>query len=103
VGGATTVRGFAEHRFAGDAALWGSTELRASLGHVYALVPIEVGGFGLADAGRVFVSGERSDVWHGAVGGGLWFAFLNRANTLVVTAARSRELTAIYIRAGFSY
>jgi surface antigen Omp85-like protein len=103
VGGATTVRGFAEHRFAGDAALWGSTELRASLGHVYALVPIEFGGFGLADAGRVFVSGERSDVWHGAVGGGLWFAFLNRANTLVVTAARSRELTAIYIRAGFSY
>lgn len=103
VGGATTVRGFAEHRFAGDAALWGNAELRASLGHASLLMPIEFGGLGLADAGRVFVSGERSDVWHGAVGGGLWFAFLSRANTLVVTAARSRERTGVYVRAGFSY
>lgn len=103
VGGATTVRGFTEHRFAGDAAAWGSAELRMSLAHIQVTMPIEVGGFGLADAGRVFLSGERSDVWHGTLGGGLWFAFLNRANTLVVTAARSRERTAIYIRAGFSY
>lgn len=103
VGGATTLRGFAEHRFAGDAAVWANAELRASLGHAYVLMPIEFGGLGLADAGRVFLSGEHSGVWHGAVGGGVWFAFLNRSNTLVVTAARSVERTAIYIRAGFSY
>ena len=103
VGGATTLRGFAEHRFAGDAALWANAELRASFGHAYVLMPVEFGAFGLADAGRVFLSGEQSDVWHGAVGGGLWFAFLNRTNTLVITAARSVERTAIYVRAGFTY
>ncbi len=103
VGGATTVRGYAEHRFAGDAALLGNVELRASVARFSALVPIEFGVFGLADAGRVFLSGETSDVWHGAAGGGLWFAFLNRGNTLTVAAARSPERTGYYVRAGFAY
>ena len=103
IGGATTVRGFPEHRFAGDAALYANAELRASLARFYFLLPIEFGGFGLADAGRVFLSGERSDVWHGAAGGGVWFAFLSRANTLVVAAARSAERTGFYVRAGFAY
>jgi len=103
IGGATTVRGYAEHRFAGDAALIGNVELRASLARFYALMPIEFGVFGLADAGRVFLSGETSEVWHGAAGGGLWFAFLNRVNTLTVAAARSPERTGIYVRVGFAY
>lgn len=103
VGGATTVRGFPDHRFAGDAALFGNAELRASLARFFFLLPIEFGGFGLADVGRVYLSGESSDVWHGAAGGGVWFAFLNRTNTLVVAAARSPEHTGIYVRAGFSY
>jgi hypothetical protein len=103
VGGATTVRGYAEHRFAADAALVANVELRASVGRFYALLPIEFGVFGLADAGRVYLSGETSDVWHGAAGGGLWFAFLNRVNTLTVAAARSPERTGFYVRAGFVY
>jgi hypothetical protein len=103
VGGGTTVRGYAEHRFAGDASLAGNVELRAHVGQFYAFLPIEFGVFGLADAGRVFRSGETSDVWHGAAGGGLWFAFLNRVNTLTVAAARSPESTGIYVRAGFGY
>ncbi len=103
VGGASTVRGLAEHRLAGDAALVGNVELRASVARFYALLPIEVGVFGLADAGRVFLSGETSDVWHGAAGGGLWFAFLNRTNTFTVAAAHSAERTGIYVRAGFAY
>jgi surface antigen Omp85-like protein len=103
VGGGTTVRGYAEHRFAGDASLAGNVELRARVGQFYAFLPIEFGVFGLADAGRVFRSGETSDVWHGAGGGGLWFALLSRVNTLTIAAARSPESTGIYVRAGFAY
>jgi hypothetical protein len=103
VGGANTVRGYAQDRFAGDAALVASAELRASVTHFYALMPIEFGVFGLADAGRVFLSGETSRVWHGAAGGGLWFAFLNRVNTLTLAVARSPEQTGVYVRAGFAY
>ena len=103
VGGGTTVRGYAEHRFAGDAALVGNAELRVSLARLTALLPIEFGVFGLADAGRVFLAGETSDVWHGAAGGGLWFAFLSRTNTLTIATARSPENTGLYVRAGFAY
>lgn len=103
VGGGTTVRGYAEHRFAGDAALLGNVELRMSLARFYALLPIEFGVFGLGDAGRVFLKGETSDVWHGVAGGGLWFAFLNRVNTLTIALARSPESTGLYVRAGFAY
>jgi len=38
IGGATTVRGFVEHRFAGDAALYGNAELRLSVAKFYLLV-----------------------------------------------------------------
>jgi len=47
VGGATTVRGFVEHRFSGDAALYGNVELRLSVAKFFFLVPGELGVFGL--------------------------------------------------------
>jgi len=103
VGGATTVRGFVEHRFAGDASVYGNVELRFSVAKFFFLVPTEVGLFGLGDAGRVFLSGETSDRWHAGAGGGLWLAFLNRANTVSVAAAHSVEGTRVYVRAGFPF
>jgi len=103
IGGATTVRGFVEHRFAGDAAVYGSAELRLSVAKFFFLLPGEVGVFGLGDAGRVYLSGEASDRWHAAAGGGVWLAFLNRANTLSVAAAHGDEGTRIYARAGFAF
>src|SRR5207245_2652103 len=51
IGGATTVRGFVEHRFVGDAAVYGNVELRLSLTRFFILLPGELGGFGLGDAG----------------------------------------------------
>jgi hypothetical protein len=42
----------------------------------FLLLPGDLGVFGLADAGRVYLSGESSDTWHSAFGGGLWFRFL---------------------------
>ncbi|PYP68135.1 MAG: hypothetical protein DMD36_13535 [Gemmatimonadetes bacterium] len=89
VGGATTVRGFAERRFAGDAALAGSAELRLSLFRLFALLPEQFGVFGLGDVGRVYLTGESSDRWHAGLGGGAWIAFLSPVNTLSVAAAAS--------------
>jgi len=103
VGGATTVRGFPEHRFAGDAALIGNAELRLSLFHFSLLAPDEFGVFGLGDVGRVYLSGERSDRWHAAAGGGIWVSFLHRTNTLSLAYAHSPESSGLYLRAGFLY
>jgi len=103
VGGATTVRGFVEHRFAGDAALYGNAELRLSVAKFFVLVPGELGVFGLGDAGRVYLSGETSDRWHAAAGGGVWLSFLSPANTVSVAAAHSVEGTRVYVRAGLAF
>ena len=70
VGGASTVRGLREQRFAGDGAVYGNAELRLRLGRFFVFLPGDYGVFGLADAGRVFLDGESSDVWHTGFGGG---------------------------------
>ena len=103
VGGAATVRGLREDRYAGDASAYGNAELRVRLGRFFALLPGDYGVFGLADVGRVFLEGESSDVWHTGVGGGFWFAFLEPANTITVALARGDGRTALYLRAGFAY
>ena len=103
IGGTTTVRGFREHRFAGDAAVYGNVELRFQLLQFHFLTPVDFGAFALADGGRVYVSGESSDRWHTATGGGIWFAFIKRTNTVSIAAAHSVERTGIYVRAGFAF
>jgi len=101
VGGGTTVRGYAEQRFAGRRGAYANVELRLLAGRVSLG---DVGVFGLADVGRVWVTGESSDRWHAAAGGGLWFAWRHRrANTLSIALARSPERTATYLRAGFMF
>jgi len=103
IGGESTVRGFREQRFAGDASLYGNAELRLFLSKFFVLLPGEFGIFGLGDVGRVYLDGETSDKWHSAFGGGIWFAYLNRQNTLSVAIADSDERTGVYVRAGFMF
>ena len=103
IGGHTTVRGFRSQRFGGDGSLYGNAELRLPLGRFLLLLPGEMGVFGLADVGRVYLKGETSDTWHTAFGGGLWFSFINRRNTLSIAVANSEQRTGLYFDAGFMF
>jgi surface antigen Omp85-like protein len=101
VGGETTVRGYAEQRFAGRSGAYANVELRLFVGRVS---PGDVGVFGLADAGRVWFPSQPSDTWHAAAGGGVWFAWRHRrADTISLAVATSPERTALYVRAGFMF
>jgi hypothetical protein len=101
VGGGSTIRGYAEQRFAGRRGAYGNAELRLLAGR---LSFGDLGILGLADAGRVWIPGESSHRWHAAAGGGLWLAWQHRRdNTLSIAAAASPERTAIYVRAGFLF
>jgi hypothetical protein len=103
VGGAGTVRGLREQRYAGDAAVYGNAELRLALGRVSLLLPTDVGVFGLVDGGRVFLEGESSSKVHTGVGGGLSMGFLSPANTVTFALVRGEDRTSFYLRAGFGY
>ncbi|MCZ6915258.1 MAG: BamA/TamA family outer membrane protein [Gemmatimonadetes bacterium] len=101
LGGAANLRGFNEQRFAGDALVHANAELRLFLTNFRLLLPVDLGVFGLADIGRVYLEGEDSDEWHMAAGGGVWFAFLDRNSTISVGLAQSVERLGLYISLGF--
>lgn len=101
LGDSHTVRLGRANRFGGDAAVWGNAELRLSLGGYHLVVPGQWGLFGLGDVGRVFLDGESSRTWHGAWGGGLWFAPISRRSTVSIAWAQSAERGRIYVQAGF--
>jgi hypothetical protein len=103
LGGAASLRGLRAQRYAGDASVYGSAELRFSLAKAFVLVPGELGIFGLADVGRVYLEGEASDRWHHGVGGGVFFASPNRRNSVSLALARSEKRTGVYLRAGLAF
>ena len=103
LGGSDNVRGLREQRFAGRSSLYGSAELRATLGRLSILFPTDFGVFGFGDLGRVFQDGLSSDLWHKSYGGGIWIAPALRATTFQVSMARSEQRTAIYFGLGFTF
>ena len=82
IGGRRSLRGYRFDRFAGDASAFGSAELRVPLDTVRIVLNGELGVFGLADAGRVWLDGASPGGWHSAAGGGVWFATMNTAVSL---------------------
>lgn len=102
-GSHATVRGLYAQRFIGDSALYGNAELRLRLSKIYLFLPGEMGIFGLSDVGRVFLSGEKSNKWHTAYGGGIWVSLLRRDYTFSLTVAQSEERMAIYLSGGFLF
>jgi hypothetical protein len=101
LGGSRTLRGFPSDRFAGDAVTYGSAELRQPLGTAKLLVRGQLGATVMADAGRVYDSGEDSNEWHSAVGAGLWFHFRVRSTPLGASATFALgEEPALYLKFG---
>jgi hypothetical protein len=103
LGGGGSIRGYSTGRFLGDASVFGQAEIRVPLGPVKLIVPGRIGVLGLADAGRVFLEGETSDVWHGAVGGGVWFEWLGGAKVFSLAVAQGSERTTLTFRTGLGF
>ncbi len=99
------LRGFRKNRFAGDASLYGNSELRLVLTKIELFVEGELGLFGTADAGRVFYDGDpaSADRWHTSIGGGFWLSFLQRRHTLSAAVVKGDDLTGVYLRGGFMF
>ncbi|MFL5509037.1 MAG: hypothetical protein ACJ79J_05520 [Gemmatimonadaceae bacterium] len=90
LGGSEAFRVEYKQRWAGDASLYGTTELRYPLGEFPLIVPVNFGTLGFVDAGRVYVNGDSPGGWHTATGAGFWFGFLNsRVNYSVMLTNQS--------------
>lgn len=101
VGGANN-RGFRNHRFAGDASLFGTVSVRAWFAEsANKIIGLRFGVVGFGDTGRVWLDGENSKTWHSSIGGGLLVEPLGVPFTMHVTAAYSTEGTRMYL--GFGY
>jgi hypothetical protein len=87
VGGGRTVRGLPQGRYEGDHSLYGNLDLRLRVTQIQFVLPWDFGVLGLADVGRVWVTGEQSTVWHPSFGGGLWAALLDRSLAASLTVA----------------
>jgi len=104
VGGGRTVRGLPQGRYEGQHALYGNLDLRLRMTQIQFVLPWDFGIVGLADAGRVWVNGEQSSVWHPSFGGGLWAALLDRSLAASLTVAGGAG-QGVYINAlgGFAF
>ena len=109
LGGSNSLRGYDMQRFAGDASLYGGSELRLHLGEFKLFVPVMYGPIAFVESGRVFLSKENSGAWHSSVGGGLWFSFIESRYAASITFAqglddgRLMDDYGIYIKTGFSF
>ena len=103
IGGEGTTRYMNTQRYAGDASLYGTTELRIPIAQFQLIVPLRVGIVGLAQAGRVYDDGSSPGGWHTTTGGGIWFG--RRGGSAVATVASTTEpgRTGARIRLGLSF
>jgi hemolysin activation/secretion protein len=73
LGGETGLRAYREERFTGKSALVGNADLRYSFDSFkVGLIPLQIGVYGGADLGRVWIPSRLSEQWHNSYGGGLW-------------------------------
>jgi hypothetical protein len=103
VGGEESLRGWRVQRFAGDASLYGSAELRAYVTSFRLLVPQLFGVYGLFDVGRVWVDGQSPGGWHTGYGGGIWLGFLGARYLLSASFVASKDASGLYIGWGFDF
>lgn len=102
LGGSETFRTEERQRYAGDASVYGSTELRIPIAKFPFILPLDVGALGFADAGRVYLNGQSPGGWHSAAGGGFWAGYLNPGinfNVLITNRSERRIVTTI----GFAF
>jgi hypothetical protein len=102
LGGSETFRTEEKQRYAGDASVYGSTELRIPVAKFPLILPLDVGVLGFADAGRVYLNGQSPGGWHSAAGGGLWVGYLNPGinfNVLFTNRSQRRVVTNV----GFAF
>ncbi len=103
LGGESGLRGFREERFSGKSSLVASGDLRYGFDEFkIGLFPIQIGVYGGADLGRVWIKDDDSEQWHNSYGGGLWINGAGGLNATFSTFA-SKEDVRFTFGLGFNF
>jgi hypothetical protein len=101
IGGRPSDRGVPRERYAGDASLYGTAELRVPVAHFTVLLPLDTGVYLYGDAARVYVNGDSPGGWHTTQGVGAWIGLLSPATALTIEADQGSH--SVNARIGFSF
>ena len=102
LGGSETYRVEEKQHWAGDASLYGSSELRVPLAEFPFILPLNVGAMAFADAGRVYMNGDSPGGWHSAAGGGVWIGYRNPTPGIQILLT-NRSGRRLYTNFGFAF
>jgi hypothetical protein len=103
IGGEGTTRYMDTQRYAGDAALFATSELRVPLAHVKLIVPLRAGVLGLAEAGRVYLDGDSPGGWHSRTGGGIWLGRGDAPSVITLTSTTEPGRSGVHLRFGLNF
>ena len=103
IGGNSTLRSMGLERFAGDASLYATTELRIPLAKFSLIVPLEAGLVGVAEAGRVYVGGASPGGWHSVQGAGFFVGRRDDTPSFMMTMTNEPGHTGPHFRTGLSF
>lgn len=91
IGGSGSLRTEHRQRFAGDASLYGTTELRVPIAKFPFILPWDVGALGFVDIARVYLNGDSPGGWHTGAGGGFWIGVVSPETSLSVLYTNKRD------------
>jgi outer membrane translocation and assembly module TamA len=102
VGGRRSLRALHRQRFAGDAALHGTSELRVPLLKLNYILPWNFGAIGFIEGGRVYQDGQSPGTWHSAKGYGGWIGLVN-PNWSIQILRSNRPEKRLILGTGFAF
>ena len=102
LGGSETYRVEEKQHWAGDASLFGSTELRVPIAKFPLVLPLDVGAIAFGDVGRVYYKGDSPGGWHTAQGIGFWVGYRD-PGTSVTVLLNNRKGRRLYTSFGFAF
>jgi hypothetical protein len=103
IGGEPSERKLPHQRYAGDAALYGSAELRIPVVGFPFILPIDIGVYVYGNAGRVYVDRQSPDGWHSSRGAGAWIGILNPSSGVEVDLGNYVGRNIVQAKIGFSF
>lgn len=103
IGGLGTTRFMDTQRYAGDASLYGTSELLVPLAHFKLLIPVRAGVMGAAEAGRVYVGGASPGGWHATTGGGVWLGRVYGSQVISLIGTNEPGRPGLQLRLGLGF